>query len=181
MIKLSELAEAGHFNKAHGIKGEISATLDIDIDLNDVRCLVVSVDGILVPFFVNSCRPKTADTCLIMIDGIDTEEKAQYFNNKTFYILRSDIPDDAESDIDDDADGMYASDLIGYTIVDTQLGKIGVISQVNDQTQNVLFIIETADGKEIFIPVADEFIENIDCDNEIVTVDLPDGLIDLNT
>ena len=52
MIRLTEIAEAGYFNKAHGIKVEISATLDIDIDLNEVKCLVVPVEGIFVPFFM---------------------------------------------------------------------------------------------------------------------------------
>ncbi len=46
MIKLSELAEAGHFNKAHGIKGEMSATLDFYLDLNDVKCIVVAIEEI---------------------------------------------------------------------------------------------------------------------------------------
>lgn len=177
MIKLTEIAEAGHFNKAHGIKGEISATLDIDVDLSEVKCIVVPVEGIFVPFFVSACRPKTADTCLLMIDGIDSEAKAQQFNNRPFYILRTDIPEDEE---DDDEDGLYASDLVGYRIVDETLGDIGVISGINDSTQNVLFIVETDGGDEIFIPVADEFIEEIDSDSETVRTDLPEGLIDLN-
>lgn len=177
MIKLTEIAEAGHFNKAHGIKGEISATLDIDVDLSEVKCIVVPVEGIFVPFFVSACRPKTADTCLLMIDGIDSEAKAQQFNNRPFYILRTDIPEDEE---DDDEDGLYASDLVGYRIVDETLGDIGVISGINDSTQNVLFIVETDGGDEIFIPVADEFIEEIDSDSETVRTYLPEGLIDLN-
>lgn len=179
MIRLTELAEAGHFNKTHGIKGEISATLDIDIDLDDVKCIVISVEGIFVPFFVSSCRPKTADTCLLTIDGIDSEAKARQLVNRPFYILRSDIPDDPDDE--DDDEGLYASDLIGFKVSDASLGDIGTITGINDSTQNVLFIIETSDGKEIYIPVADEFIEEIDSDSETVRTDLPEGLVDLNT
>lgn len=179
MIRLTELAEAGHFNKTHGIKGEISATLDIDIDLDDVKCIVISVEGIFVPFFVSSCRPKTADTCLLTIDGIDSEAKARQLVNRPFYILRSDIPDDPDDE--DDDEGLYASDLIGFKVSDASLGDIGTITGINDSTQNVLFIIETADGKEIYIPVADEFIDEIDSDSETVRTDLPEGLVDLNT
>lgn len=178
MIRLSEIAEAGRFNKAHGIKGEISATLDIDIDLNEVKCIIVSVDGIFVPFFICSWRPKTADTCLLTIDGIDSDVKAQQFNNRTFYVLRDDLPADED---DDDEDGLYASDLIGYKVIDTTLGEIGVITGINDSTQNVLFIIETTTGDEVFVPVADEFIESIDSETETITTDLPTGLIDLNS
>lgn len=179
VIRLTELAEAGHFNKTHGIKGEISATLDIDIDLDEVKCIVISVEGIFVPFFVNSCRPKTADTCLLTIDGIDSEAKARQLVNRPFYILRSDIPDDPDGD--DDDEGLYASDLIGFKVTDTSLGDVGTITGINDSTQNVLFIIETADGKEIYVPVADEFIEEIDSDSKTVRTDLPEGLVSLNT
>ncbi len=179
MIKLSELAEAGHFNKAHGIKGEMSATLDFYLDLNDVKCIVVAIEGIFVPFFIKSWRPKTADTCLLTLDGIDSDVQAQEFNNRTFYILRSDIPEDEEDDYDDE-DGFYASDLIGYKVHDNALGDIGMISDINDATQNVLFLITTPRGNEIFIPVADEYIVEIDHDNETLTTDLPEGLVELN-
>lgn len=179
MIRLVELAEAGHFNKSHGIKGEMSATLDIDVDLNDVKCIVVSVDGIFVPFFVYSWRARTSDTCLLTIEGIDSEIKAQEFNNKPFYILRSDIPEN-EDDDEVDEDGLYASDLVGYRIVDKALGEIGMISGINDSTANVLFIVRTSEGNEIFIPVADEYIDAIDSENETIETNLPEGLIELN-
>lgn len=176
MIKLTEIAEAGIFNKPHGIKGEISATLDFDIELDSVKCIIIAVDGIFVPFFLESVRPKTAETCLLTIEGIDSEEKARQLTNKSFYILRSDLPDEE----DDDEDGMYASDFIGYTVTDRDLGTIGTIVGINDSTENVLFVVETPDGSELLLPVADEFIEAIDTDNEVLEMNIPEGLTDLN-
>ncbi|MCM1076446.1 MAG: ribosome maturation factor RimM [Bacteroides sp.] len=181
MIKLSEIAEAGHFNKAHGIKGEMSATLDFDLDLDKVKCLIVPVEGIFVPFFIQSWRPKTADTCLLTLDGIKNDEQAKEFNNRTFYILRSDIPEEDDDDSYDEDDGFYASDLIGYKVIDCSLGEIGTISGINDDTENVLFLITTPSGNEIFVPVADEYIEDVNHDDETVTTNLPDGLVELNS
>ena len=181
MIRLAEIAEAGHFNKPHGIKGEMSATLDFDLDLDNVKCIIVPVEGIFVPFFIRSRRPTTADTCLLTLDGINSDMKAQEFNNRTFYILRSDIPEDDNDDEPEDEDGFYASDLIGYRIYDCHLGDIGMISSINDATENVLFIISTDKGNDIFIPVADEYIEDIDHDSQKITTDLPSGLVDLNS
>ena len=175
MIKLPEIAEAGLFNKPHGIKGEISATLDIDIELNDVRCIIIAIDGIFVPFFLTSVRPKNADTFLLSIDGIDTEEKAQRLTNKPFFVLRSDLPEDDASE-----DGMYASDFIGYKVIDRTIGEIGEIVDINDTTQNVLFIVRTHNGQEIFLPVVDEFIDSFDTEKKILETNLPEGLVDLN-
>ncbi|MDE5827276.1 MAG: hypothetical protein K2H57_06885, partial [Duncaniella sp.] len=71
-------------------------------------------------------------------------------------------------------------DLIGYKVHDVSLGDIGLISGINDATENVLFLITTPDGNEIFVPVADEYIDDVDYDNETITTDLPEGLVDLN-
>lgn len=175
MIKLSEIAEIGRFNKPHGIKGEISVSVDGNIDLEDVKCIIVRIDGIFVPFFLKSVRPKTADTSLITIEGIDSEEKAQELTNRDIYILRSDLPEE-----ETDEDGLYASDLIGYEINDVTSGKIGVIEDINDSTQNILFIVRTPEGKELYIPVAEEFILSVDPDNEIVKTDIPVEILTLN-
>lgn len=175
MIKLSEIAEIGRFNKPHGIKGEISVSVDGNIDLEDVKCIIVRIDGIFVPFFLKSVRPKTADTSLITIEGIDSEEKAQELTNRDIYILRSDLPEE-----ETDEDGLYASDLIGYEINDITSGNIGVIENINDSTQNILFIVRTPEGKELYIPVAEEFILSVDPDNETVRTDIPIEILTLN-
>lgn len=177
MITLSEITEAGHFNKPHGIKGEISVSLDFDFELTEVKCIVIAIDGIFVPFFIKTVRAKTADTYLITLDGIDSDTEAQTFTNRPFYILRSDIPDD---DNGDNEDGFYASDLIGFQMTDINLGKIGIITDINDSTQNVLFIVSASDGKEIYVPVVDEFIISIDDETKTVTTELPEDIITLN-
>jgi len=178
VILESEIIEAGKFNKPHGIKGEISATVEIDIELDDVKCIIIPVDGIYVPFFIESVRPKNNDTYLISIDGVDSEGKAQYFTNHRFFILKSDL---AESDDEyDEEDGYYAADLIGYTIEDDRAGKIGTITDINDTTQNVLFLVETDDGDEVYVPVADEFIISVDSEEKIIRTALPEGIVDLN-
>ena len=77
MITREELIEIGHYNKPHGLSGEISATVDVELDaLQSLSCLVSEMDGIFVPFFVNSLRPKTSETVLLTIDGIDNEQEA---------------------------------------------------------------------------------------------------------
>ena len=79
---------------------------------------------------------------------------------------------------DADADGMYASDLLGYDVVENRK-MLGKIESVDDTTANYLFIIRTPDGKEVMVPVADEFIAGIDTDTRTISLDLPEGLLDI--
>ncbi len=50
----------------------------------------------------------------------------------------------------------------GFTVIDTALGKLGRITEIDDTTVNVLFIITTSNGEELLIPATDDFVENID-------------------
>lgn len=176
MIKEEELTQAGRFNKPHGIKGELSVSLNVDVDLEEVKCVVIQVDGIFVPFFIESVRPKTSETYLVMLDGIDSEEKARKMTNQPFWLLKTDVPDE-EIDFEE---GFYASDLIGFTINDETLGELGEITDVNDVTQNILFIVKSPSGKEILLPVADEFILEVDPDTKTVSTSYPTDILQLN-
>jgi len=178
MILRTDITEAGVFNKPHGINGEISATLNFDIDLTKVKCIILDVEGIFVPFFIVSVRPKTSETYLITIDGIDSEQKARTLTGQTFYLPDSDIP---EPDDDDGEDRLYLSDLIGFTLTDSEAGTVGEITDYNDDTSNMLLIVTTPDGEEVYIPVADEYIDEVDSDSRTLHTTLPSGIIDLNT
>lgn len=176
MILEKDIIEAGKFNKPHGINGEISVTLYEYIDLNDVKCIIMSIDGLFVPFFIKSVRVRNAETFLITIDGIDSEIKAQSFTNKPFYILQSDMPEIDEGE----EEGFYLNDLVGYGVSDSNLGYIGRVTDVNDQTENILLIIEREDGDEVYVPAVEEFITDINSETQLITTTLPKDMIELN-
>lgn len=94
---------------------------------------------------------------------------------KTLYALK----DDVELDEDANEDGFYASDLIGYKASTSDGQPMGTIVDINDDTDNILFIVESVSGDTFLVPVAMEFIHAIDRNKQIVELDLPEGLIDL--
>lgn len=177
MIKSEQLVEIGKFNKPHGINGEISLTLLDNVEPDKLECVIVEIDGINVPFFIESIRPKTTETFLVTVDGIDSEEDTRLLVNKTAFVGDR---DEALIADEDDGEGMYASALTGYKIIDSNTGDtIGHVTDIEDSTANALFIVEDDSGKTVYIPIADEFIENIDTDKRCVTVNLPEGLLQL--
>lgn len=172
MILKEEICEIGQFNKSHGINGEISATFECDVeDVESLSCIVVDVDGIFVPFFVSGIRPKSATTLLLKIDDVDSEEAAKAFVGKSIYALR----DQLEIEYADDD----LRSLVGYTVSDERDGILGEIVDIEDSTENMLFIVETSDGENFFIPIADEFIIAIDDDARRVEMRLPEGITEL--
>lgn len=178
MIKTDEIISIGKFGHPHGINGEISAYIDIPVDLACLRCIMANVDGIIVPFFIKSIRPKGTNATLLTLDDINNEQAASEFVGKTIYALRSECKTEEEDDSEDDR--LFAEDLIGYRIVDTTEKLNGTIDDIDDTTENVLFIVnDPSVTRSILVPVANEFIEDIDPENKILTVDLPTGFLDI--
>lgn len=176
MIKKEDIVEIGKFQKTHALKGELNAILNIDADyVEHEKPLIVEMDGIFVPFYAESIRTKGTESFLIKLKDVESQETAREFVNKTVYGLRTDLVE-----YFDDPDMEIVSDFVGFSIVDSRLGEIGIVKDVDDSTANVLFIVENKEGKTIYIPVAEEFIVSIDDDRQIIKTSLPDGLLELN-
>lgn len=174
MIKKEDLIEIGKFQKTHALKGELNALLDIDFDyVSDGNPLIVEIDGIFVPFYAESVRKKGSDSALIKLKGVDTQEEARPFVNKSFSGLRSNLVEYFDMPEDE-----LVSDFLDFKIVDSNLGEIGVVCDIDDSTANVLFVVERPDGSTVLIPVAEEFINSIDTEKKMIETTLPDGLIE---
>lgn len=178
MIPLSELAEVGNFTKPHGVKGEIAASFD-----EDVVCLIVpgshifvELDGLFVPFTVMAVRSKGAETLLVTLKGINSDGEAAQFANKSVYLEEIRIPE--AGDDATDRENFYLDDLVGYTIIDGD-SMIGEITDYDDSTDNVLFIVMTPDGRTIYVPASDGLITGIDSTRKEIVMNLPEGLIHL--
>ena len=170
MITRDELIAIGHYNKPHGVAGELSATVDVDLEV------VSDIDGIFVPFFVNAIRPKSGDTVLLTIDGIENEKEAARLVNRDIYALKRDYQQES---IDADADGYPLDFFIGFELRDSDGSRVGEITDVDEQTENAIFVVDR-DGSEIMVPATDDLIVEFDVDNKLMVMDLPEGLLDLN-
>lgn len=177
MITRDELIAIGHYNKPHGVAGELSATVDVELEvLSGLSCLVSDIDGIFVPFFVNAIRPKSVDTMLLTIDGIENEKEAARLVNRDIYALKRDYQQES---IDADADGYPLDFFIGFELRDSDGSRVGEITDVDEQTENAIFVVDR-DGSEIMVPATDDLIVEFDVDNKLMVMDLPEGLLDLN-
>jgi 16S rRNA processing protein RimM len=169
MIKQEEVYKIGRLGKAHGVKGEVSFQFDDDIfDRVDADYLVLDIDGILVPFFMEEYRFRNDSVCLVKFCDIDTQQRAQELTGCDVYFPRA-LAEDSEEQ-------PSLSMLVGFDIVDASSGNaVGRIASIDDSTVNILFELE--DGS--LIPANDELIENIDGTSHTITMHLPEGILDL--
>ena len=169
MIRRDEVYKIGRLGKAHGIKGEITFPFEDDVfDRVDADYLILDIDGILVPFFIEEYRFKTDSNALMKLEGIDTQEQAKELTGCDVYFPRE-LTDEEDGDIS------WAS-LIGFNLMDAQTKKtVGKIASIDDSTINILFELE--DGK--LIPASEELITNVDTKKQQIEIKLPEGILEL--
>jgi 16S rRNA processing protein RimM len=169
MIRAEEVYKIGRLGKAHGVKGEVSFQFDDDIfDRVDADYLVLDIDGILVPFFMEEYRFRNDTVCLVKFCDIDTQQRAQELTGCDVYFPPA-LAEEAE-------EMPSLASLVGFEIVDASNGNtVGNIVAIDDSTINLLFELE--DGT--LIPASDELIEDIDAEQRTIRMNIPEGLLDI--
>lgn len=174
MIRKEDVYKIGIFNKSHGIHGELAFTFTDDIfDRVEADYLVCLMDGILVPFFLEEYRFRSDTTALVKLEGVDTEERARMFTNVEVYFPVK----HAEEETSDELTWNY---FVGCRVEEVHHGCLGEIVEVDTTTVNTLFVVELAKGGELLIPACEEFILDLDRRHRVLTMELPEGLVDLD-
>lgn len=173
MIKQEEVYKIGILGKPHGVRGEIQFRFTDDVfDQCDSDYLVLDMEGILVPFFMEEYRFRSDEVALMKFCDIETEERARELTGTEVYFPRA----IAEENKDD----LSWAQIIGFKLMDSKTAKIvGEIVSVDDSTINLLFEIKTETGGELLIPANENLIKGIDKEQQMIEVEIPDGLLDL--
>lgn len=174
MIKKEEVYKIGLFNKPHGIHGELQFTFTDDIfdRVDDCDYLVCLLDGIYVPFFMEEYRFRSDSTALVKLEGVDTAERARMFTNVEVYFPVKHAEEAEEGEL-------TWNFFIGFQMKDVNHGNLGEVVDVDTATINTLFVVEREDGEELLVPAQEEFIVEINQQQRVITVELPDGLLHL--
>lgn len=174
MIKKEDVYKIGVLNKPHGVKGEVAFTFTDDVfDRVDCDYLICLMDGILVPFFIEEYRFKSDSVALVKFEDIDTAEQARCFTNVEVYFPLH-LATEADSD---ELSWAY---FVGFEVADVHHGDLGPVTHVDESTINTLFVINH-DGRELLVPAREEFIRELDHEHRKMLLQLPDGLLHLDS
>jgi 16S rRNA processing protein RimM len=174
-IPKSNCVKVGFIQKPHGIHGELVIRFQEEYyeTLEECPTLFLEIDQLLVPYFIaeQGLRFKSGESVITQFDWIDTDKKAKDLCGLSVFVDQNDV---VESELE-----MSSHALIGYTLIDEELGVIGEISEVHDYSGNVLLSVEYQ-GKEALIPLNEDLIVSIDEDSREIVLSIPDGLFDLD-
>lgn len=168
MIRKEDCYKIGRLGKAHGVKGEVTFSFTDDVfDRTDAEYLILEVDGILVPFFMEEYRFRSDSVALVKFCDIDTQQRAAGLTNCDVWFPRASAPADEQPTL---------SSLVGFDLVEANTSKaVGRIADIDDTTQNLLFCLD--DGR--LIPANDDLITDIDMAGKKIVMHIPEGLLTL--
>ncbi|WP_203295315.1 ribosome maturation factor RimM [Luteirhabdus pelagi] len=163
----------GKIVKKYSFKGELLVKLDTDDPEQFLEMESVFVDqrGHLVPFFIEELSLHKSQLLRIKFEEIDSEETADPLLNHDLYLPLDLLPELT-------GNKFYYHEIIGFTVSDVTHGNIGTITGVNDSTAQALFIIDYK-GKEVLVPITDDFIDTVDRDEKNILLNLPEGLLEI--
>ncbi len=111
---------------------------------------------------------------LIKFRAVDNREEAARIGNSLIVIPKEDrlsLPEDS----------FYHDQLVGLKVYMPEYGVLGIITDIISTGGHDLFVIEQHDreGKTHLVPAIKRFIKEIDFQAGLITVDLPEGLLEL--
>lgn len=168
---MKNLIIAGRVTKTHGINGEVVIKLNSGImPAENMGPVFLDFDGIQVPFFIATMRLRNENELVISFEDYPSLTHVSALVGLQVYLESSSIEFSQDLSI---------QILIGFMVNDSAKGEIGQVTDVIEGRQNIIVI--ERQGAEVMIPFVDEFIHNIDYENRIILVSLPEGLLEMNS
>lgn len=175
MIHNNEVFHIGYIQKFRGLQGEVELIFTDDpFDRGTADYLVLKIDEILVPFFLENYRFKNNDTAILKFENVDNEVQAKKLVGLQVYYPLSHLHEDEDQELSS------LKALTGFTLCDVNAGEVGVITLVDDSSYNTLFYVDHPKLGEIVLPYHDDFLVDYNLSNRTITLELPQGIIDLN-
>ncbi len=173
-MTLNDCFYIGTIVQKFSFKGELLIKLDSDDPemYEELESVFVALGNNLVPFFIERSSLHKSNLLRVKFEDVDTETDAEALLKHKLYLPLAALPKLS-------GNKFYYHEVIGFEVEDTQFGKVGKITGVNDTTTQALFEIEDEQGNEILIPIIDSFIEKVDRAKQKIIVNTPEGLIDL--
>ncbi|APA64705.1 MAG: ribosome maturation factor RimM [Maribacter dokdonensis] len=163
----------GNIVSKYSFKGEVLVKLDTDDPeiYENMESVFVSLGNNLVPFFIKRCRLHKSNLLRIDFEEVKSESDADRIMKSGLYLPLTMLPKLT-------GNKFYYHEIIGFAMIDSVHGDIGIIQSVNDTTAQALFEVEK-DGAQLLIPISDDIITKVDRENKRILVTTPEGLVDL--
>lgn len=171
MIGYDEVVVCGSVLRAHGVGGEVVVPVSgILLESLSTPFLVLEIDGILVPFFIESFRDRSDTSSLVKFEGVNTLEEAEELRGHRVWIPKRYVDISEEKDFTPEM-------MVGLKVSDLKSGDLGIVEAIDDSTPNTLLLVRGAEDRERILPAS--LVRNVDFQKGVISFALPEGFLDI--
>ncbi|MCM0598147.1 ribosome maturation factor RimM [Periweissella fabalis] len=85
----------------------------------------------------------------------------------------------ADADLDVLEDGeYYYKDIIGAKVITEDNVEVGKVKEIFETGANDVWVVTRLGKEDLLLPMIDDVIKNVDIENQLITIDLLEGLDD---
>jgi len=153
----------GYLKEPHGLDGDLIAELDINSPdlLNNLDLIwVTNSDAMLIPLRLESIEvnEQTQHQFFVHFVNIDNRQKAISLKGKKLFV------EDKVFEVISESHQQTLFGLIGYKVIDKKAGIKGTLTDIMENPAHDILVLDN----QMLIPCVDEYIIEIDHDQEIV-------------
>lgn len=169
-----DLVLVGRVAGAHGIRGSLKVhSYAESMALYGIgqEILLARPDGSIAALTVDGVQPHGRGL-LMTLESVNDRSQAESLVGSWLYVDKSRLPALEE-------DTYYWSDLVGLRVYDTAGSLLGRLDGVIPTPGNDVYVVKANEAgrtRELLVPAIGDVVLRIDIENEIMIVDLPDGL-----
>ena len=163
----------GRIIKIHGYQGGVILRTDKSFSgpIPGKGWVFIEYEGKPVPFLIRESEEARPGMLKFWFDGYESAEMINIVTGSNLFVFTEDngirIPEGP-------------GDLEGFRLFDAKDNYIGTIEEVMENPGQIVLRVISDDGGEILVPLHEDLIVETDHANKILTMDLPEGLTDLN-
>ncbi len=167
---MEELIKVAKIGSPHGLKGYIKLIPIIDPPelLKRFNEFILMTDSKRLLLETEVVRPYKKNSWLFKAKQWNKIEDVENFVNMFLLSNKESLPKLSKN-------SYYIGDIVGCKVFDTLGNNLGEVLDVLQYTSNDLYKIGSL-SKSFLLPAVKEFIKSIDVDNNIIKVDLPEGI-----
>ncbi len=170
IMSKQEWVQVGKIKDAFHLKGEVFA-LVFSGEWEWLKDLEICLIGDKT-FKVNKAR-EHKNGLVLALDGVKDRTQAE----KLIGLMFS-IPE--EMLISEEGESIYLSEILNFKVTDSNSSYTGIIEAFSSNGfQDLLVVQINTENRKVEIPFVDDFIVEIDFDSQVVEMDLPEGIWDI--
>lgn len=171
---MTEYLNVGKIVNTHGIRGEVRVISQTDFPEERYQKgakLVLFREGKEPLELTVAGHRKHKNFDLLTFEGYPNINDVEPLRDGILKVSMEDLAELEENEF-------YYHEIIGLMVVEANGTVIGKIKEILSPGANDVWIVQRKGQKDALIPYIESVVKHIDLANEVVTVEIPEGLLD---